>query len=165
MTDMLVKLFALPEARPAPSTESGSVTLRRAMAYEKRQVAAWVASNFGEGWASECEVAFSNHPPSCYLATRSGRLLGFACYDSVCRGFFGPIGVLAGERGAGIGAGLLRHALEAMAQAGYGYAIIGGVGDTRFYERVAGATSIEGSTPGIYADRLMPGQAGSASGA
>lgn len=161
MTDMLVKLYALPPRRGGETTVPESVTLRHAMAYEKHQIVAWVAANFGAGWASECDVAFASHPPSCLVATRSGHLLGFACFDSVCRGFFGPIGVLAAERGAGLGAALLRRTLEAMAHAGYGYAIIGGVGDTRFYERVAGAVVIAESAPGIYVDRLVPERAGS----
>jgi hypothetical protein len=33
---------------------------------------------------------------------------------------------------------------------GYGYAIIGGVGPAEFYTKIAGATIIEGSSPGIY---------------
>jgi hypothetical protein len=41
-----------------------------------------------------------------------------------------------------------------MASIGYGYAIIGGVGPTEFYEKVVRAVPIEGSSPGIYRDRL-----------
>jgi hypothetical protein len=41
-------------------------------------------------------------------------------------------------------------ALAAMRASGYAYAIIGGVGPSAFYAKVAGATPIEGSTPGIY---------------
>jgi hypothetical protein len=37
-----------------------------------------------------------------------------------------------------------------MRQAGYGYAIIGGVGPADFYVKTVGATPIEGSEPGIY---------------
>lgn len=156
MTDMLVKLYALPEARESAHALPDGVTVRRAMAYEKRQVIDWVSVQFGNAWASECDVSFSNQPLSCLIATRAGQLLGFACYDSVCRGFFGPIGVHVTVRRTGIGGALLRRALEAMAQAGYGYAIIGGVRDQQLYERVAGATPIAGSSPGIYVDRLTP---------
>jgi hypothetical protein len=40
--------------------------------------------------------------------------------------------------------------LEDMRQAGYGYAIIGGVGPAEFYAKTVGAVAIEGSEPGIY---------------
>jgi hypothetical protein len=45
---------------------------------------------------------------------------------------------------------LLLAGLEAMKADGYGYAIIGGAGPVDFYEKAAGATVIEGATPGIY---------------
>jgi len=45
-----------------------------------------------------------------------------------------------------------------MAGMGYGYAIIGGVGPADFYTKVAGAVEIEGSSPGIYRDRLAEGE-------
>src|SRR5262249_36582770 len=91
---------------------------------------------------------------SCFIATASGELRGFACYESTRRNFFGPMGVAAPARGEGIGSALLLGCLHAMAGLGYAYAIIGGVGPAEFYPRVVGATEIEGSTPGIYRDRL-----------
>ena len=39
---------------------------------------------------------------------------------------------------------------------GYGYAIIGAVGPSRFYERTVGATPIPDSEPGVYAGLLKP---------
>jgi hypothetical protein len=42
-----------------------------------------------------------------------------------------------------------------MRDAGYAYAIVGGVGPADFYARVAGATPIDGSTPGIYLPSLV----------
>jgi len=47
---------------------------------------------------------------------------------------------------------LLLSCLHSMAENGYAYAIIGGSGD--FYAKTVGATKIEGSSPGIYRDRL-----------
>jgi len=55
-------------------------------------------------------------------------------------------------RGSGAGAALLFRCLEGMRELGYAYAIIGGVGPAEFYQRVCGATVIEGSDPGIYGD-------------
>lgn len=125
------------------------------MAYEKHQVLAWIDQHFGQAWASECDVAFTNKPISCVLATSAGMLQGFACYDSVARGFFGPIGVSDGYRGRGLGHRLLLHCLHDMRMLGYGYAIIGGAADPVFYERAVGALSIPDSSPGLYRDRLI----------
>jgi hypothetical protein len=41
-----------------------------------------------------------------------------------------------------------------MAAQGYAYAIIGGAGPTGFYVKTVGAMPIDGSTPGIYRDKL-----------
>ena len=91
---------------------------------------------------------------SCFLATRSERLVGFACHDSIARGFFGPTGVDEAARGAGIGHALLLATLLDMRTLGYGYAIIGDVGPSAFYERTVGATPIPNSEPGVYAGLL-----------
>jgi hypothetical protein len=50
----------------------------------------------------------------------------------------------------------LRVSLTAMRDAGYGYAIIGGVGPAEFYRRTVGAIKIPDSNPGIYAEMLFP---------
>ncbi|MGC8724592.1 MAG: GNAT family N-acetyltransferase [Acidobacteriota bacterium] len=155
MPDLLVKLYELPDAEgPRAALGERGITIRRAMPYEKHLVSSFVARAFGEGWASEAEVSFANHPVSCFLATREGAILGFACYETTCRNFFGPTGVLEAHRGAGVGAALLLASLQAMQALGYAYAIVGGADSTGFYERVAGATEIPGSDPGIYRDRL-----------
>jgi GNAT superfamily N-acetyltransferase len=155
MPDLLVKLYGLPDLSPRlEALLDKGVHTRRAMAYEKHLVSAWVSAGFGDGWASECEAAFSNHPVSCFIAECGGQVVGFACYDCTCKDFFGPAGVLESERGKGIGAALLLECLHAMAAQGYAYAIIGGAGSEPFYERIAGAIAIPGSTPGIYPPKL-----------
>ena len=54
-------------------------------------------------------------------------------------------------RGQGLGRALLLASLWAMAEEGYGYAIIGGaVGSEEFYRKCCGATPIAGSEPGVY---------------
>ena len=158
MADMLVRLYALPELQPRLAALRGQgVVVRLAMPYEKVQVLDWVRTRFGDGWAGECDVAIGNRPRSCYLAVRDGAIAGFACHDATCRNFFGPMGVAEEMRGRGVGAALLLACLHAMAAAGYAYAIIGGVGNGEIYRKVAGATVIEGSSPGIYGDRLGAG--------
>ena len=156
MPDLLVKLYGLPEKEPGnePNLGGNGIYFRRAMAYEKYQIVDWVRKHFSDSWASECDVAFSNQPISCYIATKNGAMLGFACYDSTSRGMFGPLGVLEEARGQGIGRGLLLSSLHAMKAMGYGYAIIGGAGSIDFYQRVINVIEIPDSTPGIYIDRL-----------
>jgi GNAT superfamily N-acetyltransferase len=150
MPDMLVKLYNLQDTdAKLKQIAAAGIEIRRAMSPEKKLIIDWVRQNF-EGWVSECEVSFTNHPISCYIAVENGQLLGFGCYDTTCKNFFGPTGVDDKQRGRGIGKGLLLACLEAMKANGYGYAIIGGAGPVDFYEKAAGATVIEGSTPGIY---------------
>ncbi|MNL63125.1 hypothetical protein D3C87_1872180 [compost metagenome] len=91
-----------------------------------------------------------------HVAVHDEKIVGFSCHDVTALGFFGPTGVDESMRGQGIGEALLLASLTAMREAGYGYAIIGGVGPAKFYERVAGAVEIPDSTPGIYAGMLFP---------
>jgi GNAT superfamily N-acetyltransferase len=155
MTDLLVKLYELFEVKPyLESLQKEGIKIRRAMAYEKHQVVEWVQNIFGKGWASECDIAFSHEPISCFIAMESSNLVGFACYDCTGKNFFGPIGVAERARNRGIGRALLMTCLHAMAASGYAYAVIGGVDSKEFFEKTAGAIEIPGSSPGIYRDRL-----------
>lgn len=155
MSDMLVKLYDLPPFEPVEQYEAGTgVTIRRAIAPEKHVVAKWVGEHFSPFWVSECEVAFARAPITCIIAIDNGKLLGFACYDTTAKGFFGPTGVDEQERGRGIGKMLLLHTLDLMRLDGYGYAAIGGAGPKDFYAKAAGAVVIEGSEPGIYKGML-----------
>lgn len=155
MPDMLVKLYTLPDVQPLiAALRAAGVTIRRAIAPEKHVVVDWVREQWGLPWASECEVAFTNHPASCFVAVENQRLVGFACYDATCKNFFGPTGVDPALRGRKIGQALLLASLHAMAADGYAYAIIGGVGPAEFYAKTAGAVLIEDSTPSIYGGML-----------
>ncbi len=155
MSDMLVKLYDLPEVETLiKKLEDQGIVIRTAMPYEKHDVIKWAGETFGAGWASECDVAFSNQPISCFIATQTGRIIGFACYDSTCKDFFGPIGVTEKKQGLGVGKALFVSCLHTMAAKGYAYAIIGRAAPTDFYAKTAGATTIKGSSPGIYRDQL-----------
>lgn len=155
MPDMLVKLYDLPKIESCIKKVSDhKIKIRTAMAYEKFDLVEWVQSSFGRQWASECDVTFSNNPISCFIAEEGGIIIGFACYDSTCKNFFGPMGVTKMKRGTGIGKALLLSCLHKMASNGYAYAIIGATGPSDFYTAAAGATIIEGSSPGIYRDQL-----------
>jgi GNAT superfamily N-acetyltransferase len=152
MTDMLAKLYDLPPLEPVieKQAEQG-IIIRRALAPEKHFVLAWVKRHFSDFWFSETDIAFTRIPVSCFIATKEGKLVGFACYDTTRLGFFGPTGVAEDSRGQGIGKALLLACLRDMWGKGYGYAIIGNVGPMEFYQRACGATVIPDSTPGVYA--------------
>jgi GNAT superfamily N-acetyltransferase len=152
---MLVKLYALPPLEPAIQRQTAQgVLLRRALAPEKHHILKWVHQHFSEFWVSECDVAIATKPVTCWIATLADQLIGFGCYDTTCKGFFGPTGVSEEARGRGTGTALLLTCLHDMRSQGYAYAIIGHVGPTAFYERTVGAIVIPDSTPGIYAGLL-----------
>ncbi len=157
--DMLIKLYASfvdGEAPRRSTRDDASAIPRKPIGPEHAAVARWVGERFGPGWASEVQVALANRPVSIWIAAHQTELLGFACYDATARGFFGPIGVAESAQGRGLGAALLHACLQDMRAAGYGYAIVGGAGAPDFFRRVAGATEIPDSTPGLYANRLAP---------
>ena len=154
MIDMLVRLYDLPDATEVFHTvENHGITLRRARAFELHTAAAF-ARTFSEKWASEVQVAMTRQPSACFLATKDKKIIGFACYDTTMRGFFGPTGVAEEARGLGVGKALLFLALHALRETGHAYAIIGGVGPREFYQKACGAIEIPGSDPGIYGDIL-----------
>ncbi len=156
MTDMLVRLYALPPVEPhLQQLAALGIACRRPEAYERSAVLAFVRASFPR-WEDELTVTLSRSPATCYVAARAGTVLGFACYHATRPNFFGPTGVDEAERGRGIGTALLLLSLHAMAAEGYAYAIIGSVGPADFYARAVGAIPIPGSDPGIYADRLPP---------
>lgn len=155
MPDLIVKLYGLPDDRPGlEQLEKEGIIIRKAMAWEKHQVVEWVQDTFGKLWANECDVTFSYQPVSCYLATKKRQIVGFACYDSSMKNFFGPVGVAEKARGKGIGTALLLKCLQAMAAGGYAYAIVGDADSLGFYETTVNASVIPGSSPGMYYDRL-----------
>ena len=151
MPDLLVKLYELPplEAVLAAQQAQG-ITHRRAIAPEKHHVLAWVTRHFSAGWASECDVAFAQHPVGCHIAIENESLIGFACCDATGKAFFGPTGVDEAQRGRGVGHALLLTALHDLWNRGYAYGIIGAAGPVDFYEKIVGAIPIPDSSPGIY---------------
>lgn len=155
MQDMLVRLYALPDAAPmrAALAEQG-VRIRPCRPYEAHALYEWVGRVFSSRWVSECTVAMAHTPCGCIIATYGHTIVGFACFDATARGFIGPMGVDPTARGRKIGAAVLITALEHMRALGYAYAVIGGVGPAAFYEKSVGASPIADSDPGIYADIL-----------
>ena len=132
MTDMLVKLYNLPDPSSGPPEDT---IIRRALATERPAVARWVRWHFGAGWDNQ--------------------LAGFCVYDCTARGMLGPIGIAAPHQRRGIGRALLLAALKDMRANGYAYAVVGWVEGQAFFHRVAGATPIPDSDPGLYRGMLI----------
>lgn len=146
MQDMLVNLVTLPDYREslAKLLEEG-IEVFRAIAPDKHRVMEWVMEHSSRSAASECDVCFTNTPISCFIAVKGDKILGYACYNATAPDFFGPTKVLEEEQGKGIGKALLLRSLQALKDEGYQYAIIGGVGPVKFYEKTVDAVLIEGS--------------------
>ena len=148
MGDLLVKLYDLPEF---DFEKLEGISIQRPLAADRKRVVKWVEKNFRDRWASEVEMAFSQHPLTCFIALgEGGKLLGFACYNTSFNGFFGPTGVDETARGRGIGTALLIRTLHALREAGYAYGIIGYSGADEYYQKTVGAIPIENSEPGAY---------------
>ena len=158
MADLLVKLYELPaSAQALEKLREDGIEVRRALGPEKQAIVEWAEKKFSRSWASECDVALSAQPVTCFIAVREKQVIGFACYDATLKGFFGPIGVDESVKKKGLGKALLIRTLEAMRDAGYGYAAIGWAGPVEFFSKTVGATIIEGSEPGVYKNLVKAG--------
>jgi GNAT superfamily N-acetyltransferase len=151
---MLVRLYDLPDYRAERNRLAAEgVLCRRAEPYERAALLEFTRERWPE-WPDEVLAAFAHVPPTLFVAAEGERVVGFAAYNATRPDFFGPTGVDESRRGRGIGRVLLLQCLEALANEGYGYAIIGGVGPAPFYEKVCGAFIIPGSDPGIYRNHV-----------
>jgi mycothiol synthase len=141
--DMAVHLQAT-DLQCGPDTDrlaAAGVTVRRAERAESERLTAWLrAGPWGQSsWPDEAAATLTRQPSGCHVACRGEQYVAFACHGSVRRGWFGPMGTLAPERGHGIGSLLLRRCLSDMQAGGLEIARIGWVGPVRFYARVVGA--------------------------
>lgn len=143
--DMITSVMHLP---PLPDLPDG-IVLKRAMGLDRQKVLRYIRENFSEDWINEAETTLASCPSRCVIAVKDEQIIGFACWDTTAKGFFGPIGVSESCRGSGVGSALLLRTLAYMRDDGYAYAIIGWVADARpFYEKVVNAVYIPGGTPG-----------------
>lgn len=152
-TDMLVKLYEVQDD-PAlmERLRAEGILIKRAMTPDLTRITAWVAEQFGQGWADECTAGIL--VGGCWIATYEGEMVGFACYDATLPNFFGPTGVRPDMRGRGVGKALLIRCMISMRERGFAYAVIGSAGPTEFYRKAVGAIPIEGSDPGAYANMV-----------
>ena len=121
------------------------LNIRRAKSNDRDQVIQFARDYFSEEWANTINEGLLKDKPSIYIAFNEvHNVSGFAAFD-VYQGkknYFGPMGVLSGERTKGIGFSLLHSCLSEMKEIGYGYAIIGGASPLEFYETVCNAVVI-----------------------
>lgn len=151
--DMIVNLCNLPEMKI-----SSNIKIKRAFVGDKDAILSFVEKYFQKNWVYEVEHSLMEEMSKCFIATEGGKILGFACYDSSAKGFFGPIGVEPERRGEQIGQALLIRTLNAMREYGYGYAIIGWVSEAEsFYRKTVGAEYIKGGNPenSVYSNMVF----------
>lgn len=125
---------------PAPRVVPAGVDVRRASQEDGAALDAFLGEHW-PAWRAETRVALDNRPPTVHLALRDARVVGFAAWDANNRGtgWFGPMGVDPGERGAGLGCVLLQRCLDDMRGQGHDAAVIAWVDNAPFYARCAGA--------------------------
>ena len=58
---------------------------------DRSPILAFVQKQFQKNWVYEVEHALMESVSKCFIATEGGKILGFACFDSSAKGFFGPI--------------------------------------------------------------------------
>ena len=146
MADMLVNLLDITDCQQeVECLKEEGIEVFRAIAPDKFRIVEWVKEHSSRNAAGECDVCFANRPISCFIAAKGSKIIGYACYNATAPDFFGPTKVLEEYQGKGIGKALLLRSLHAMREEGYQYAIIGGVGPVKFYEKAVGAVVIESS--------------------
>jgi len=92
------------------------------------------------GWQFQIMQAARREPPGVFVALDDpGNVQGFAVYDGVRPGWFGPMATRETARGKGIGSLTYLKCLQAMKAEGYETAVINAVGPLPFYSRVSGA--------------------------
>lgn len=153
MADMLVKLYNIPEPYGIEKklSENG-VKIKKALAPDRSRIINFSKTCAKDDYSDEVTAALSNNPPTCYIATRGKKIIGFACYEATAKNFFGPMAVLECERKKGIGKALLLRSLFSMQELGYAYAIIGWPTKSAvdFYRKCADAVMIDEKSSGVY---------------
>jgi len=156
MADLIVNLYEKDYLKDTNvSLKNDEIKIKRILSPNADSLVQFVSTHFSSGWASEVKAGIYKPHPTCFIATHNGEIVGFACYDATAKGYFGPTGVNPDYRGNNIGQVLLLTTLEAMKEAGYGYAVIGGVNEKvqGFYARYVNFQKFE-VKPDLY-NRLI----------
>lgn len=114
------------------------ITARRVSKDDER-FHAWMEKHWGYSWVYQAGTSARMDPPAVFIAEQNDEIVGFAAYDAVRPGWFGPMGTLESMRGTGIGSVLLMKCLDSMRDLGYKTCHIGAVGPLYFYAKVVDA--------------------------
>lgn len=134
----LDRTFLTPEC-VARMAEQG-ITARRVEKSEKDRAVAWVRdAGWGYSWQYQAGAAIDADPSAAFVAEKEGEIVGFAVYDAVRPGWFGPTGTMEIMRGTGIGSVLFLMCLDDMRERGYSTCHICAVGPLYFYAKVGNA--------------------------
>lgn len=145
MAEMMVNLRVLRDLEPVlDEQKANGVIVRRAKEAESSVISEWVREEINPNWGVACEVALEQTPPACFVAYQKKsasqpidlsleNILGFACYDVVTKGVFGPSGIREDQEETDVGTALLLCCLHAMAEEEYVQAVIGWSGTTVGY--------------------------------
>ena len=159
--DMLVALYRadFPVEEDIRRLAAEGISIRRAHPVNLGVLQEYVETAFSAGWKWEVTHCFSHPSPTCYIAVKDKKIIGFAAYEATAPDFFGPIGVSAEYRRKGIGTVLSRLCFRSMKEMGYGYAIIGWAAQSarHFYRTQFGAVDIADSEPenSVYANLIQ----------
>lgn len=116
------------------------IIIRRVEKDEKARFESWVKeAGWGYSWQYQSAAAMDADPSGAFIAEKDGEITGFAVYDAVRPGWFGPTGTLESMRGSGIGSALFLRCLDDMREKGYPVCYICSVGPLYFYSKVINA--------------------------
>ncbi len=103
-----------------------------------RSLTDFIKKKFSPCWAIEAEMALREPDGGLWIVFNGeDRLVGFAAYGALEPNWFGPVGVVNGERGKGIGTVLLYRALMSMRLNGVRYVKIPWTSHLFFYTQLS----------------------------
>jgi predicted N-acetyltransferase YhbS len=117
-------------------------SFQAALHEQKEEVTQWIRSNFGPFWSYEVSEAFRHSTPSVTLALKGGKMVGFSAHGALELDWFGPIGVVEGERRKGIGSVLLFKSLINMREEGRRSATIPCGSNLLFFSQIPSIRSV-----------------------
>jgi ribosomal protein S18 acetylase RimI-like enzyme len=112
---------------------------RRMEASDRDALDFYLASRWSETWRYEGLSALAATPPTGFLALKDDHIVGFAAYDIMRPGWFGPIGTDQELRGLGIGTVLLLKCFRDLQLTGRREAEVSWIGPLYFYVTAANA--------------------------
>lgn len=114
--------------------------IHRATPADRPGMAALCEAENHLNWIAETAWSMENDPPTVHVATKDGRVVGFAAHGAIGPSHFGPMLTASELRGKGMGSVLLKRCLADWQRDGLEKGEIIWAGPISFYARVVGAT-------------------------